>query len=330
MKPSYRYNSGITDDFTVEELSPFSDSQESGFAPLPPQRKQRTGRGCFTKGCLLPVLFFLLVLGVSGAASVWAFWRAIVIRGPVHVLILGTDERPGEAGPFRSDTMILARFDPRVPRVALLSIPRDLWVTIPGVGENRINAAHFFGGPLLAKETVATLFGVPVHYYVKINFDGFVRIVDAMGGIEVEVPETLHDTNYPTPDYGVTTVHIEAGAQHMDGETALIYARSRYSTSDFDRARRQQQILAAMKAKLQDPLTWPRLPGVARAVLESVQTDMPPQEWAVLALIVWRAGEVERYAIGPNEVIPSTTANGAAVLLPNWDAIRRVLAEFQK
>ncbi len=259
----------------------------------------------------------------------WAYWRAIVLRGPVHVLILGTDERPGEAGPFRSDTMILARFSPREPRVALLSIPRDLWVNIPGVGENRINAAHFFGGPPLAKETVAATFEVPVHYYVKINFDGFVRIVDALGGIEVDVPEPLVDTNYPTPDYGVTTVRIDAGLQKMDGEVALVYARSRYSTSDFDRARRQQQILVAMRAKLTRPSTWPRLPRVARAVVESVETDMPAQEWPVLALIAWRAGAIERYAIGPNEVTPTMMANGADVLLPDWEAIRRVLAEMQ-
>ncbi len=320
-----RYDHGWTDDFTIEELSPAWPPATPPVSAAPRRRS-----GCGWRGCLTIVLLILVVLGVSGALSSWVFWRAVVARGPVHVLILGTDERPGEAGPFRSDTMILARFDPRQRRVALLSIPRDLWVPIPGVGENRINAAHFFGGPLLAKETVAILFDVPVHYYVKINFDGFVRIVDAMGGIEVEVPETLLDTNYPTPDYGVTTVRIEAGRQHMDGETALIYARSRYSTSDFDRARRQQQILAAMQAKLRQPSTWVKLPAVARAVLESVKTDMPPQEWAILGLIAWRAGEIERYAIGPNQVTPSTTPNGAAVLIPNWDAIRGVLAEFQK
>ncbi|MDQ7028462.1 MAG: LCP family protein [Ardenticatenia bacterium] len=303
--------------------------------PAPtPSTSRRTG--CGPGGCRggcsrdRPVsvrALVVVVVGIIGAAFMWAYWRAIVLRGPVHVLILGTDERPGEAGPFRSDTMILARFSPRGPRVALLSIPRDLWVAIPGVGENRINAAHFFGGPLLAKETVATLFEVPVHYYVKVDFDGFVRIVDAMGGIEVDVPEPLVDSKYPTPDYGVTTVRIDAGFQQMDGDVALIYARSRYSTSDFDRARRQQQILAAMKAKLQQPGTWLRVPRIARAVVESVETDMPLQEWPVLAMIVWRAGEVERYAIGPNEVTPTITANGADVLLPDWEAIRRVLAQ---
>lgn len=284
-------------------------------------------RGCGCFGQFLVLVVLLVALGAAGWG--WYYWNAIVQRGPVHVLVLGTDQRPGEQGPFRSDTMLLTRFDPGTPRVAVLAVPRDLWVAIPGWGENRINTAHFLGGPTLAKQTVESAFNLPVHYYVRLEFDDFVGIIDAMGGITVDVPETLHDEFYPTPDYGVTTIHIEAGTQHMDGETALIYARSRHSTSDFDRAQRQQQILAAMKRKLQQPTTWPRLPLVTYRVATSLDTDMATNEWPVLALIALRADNVDRYAIGPDETTPYVTADGAAVLLPQWDRINALLEQMR-
>lgn len=286
-----------------------------------------TGCGC---GCLPNfVLFVLLIVAVSAAAWSWYYWNAITARGAVHVLVLGIDERTGEQGPFRSDTMILTRFAPRSPRVVTLSIPRDLWVTIPNYGENRINTANFFGGPALAKQTVSNTFGVPVHYYVRINFEAFTDIIDAMGGITVDVPQTLHDEYYPTADYGVKTIHIEAGTQHMDGETALIYARSRHSTSDFDRSQRQQQILAAMKRKLQRPTTWLRLPLVAFRTVTSIETDMPLSEWPVLGLIVLRTDNVDRLSIGPEQTTPYTTAEGASILLPDWTQINAVVNQMR-
>lgn len=300
-------------------------------ASRPPERPpirppSLPGRGCanLLGGLLILLVTGLIVFGVVG----FFYWQVLVARGPVHVLLLGIDERPQEQGPFRSDTMILAGFDPQKPRVALLSIPRDLWVTIPGIGENRINTANFFGGPALAKTTVSQNFGLPVHYYVKLNFNGFVRIIDALGGIEVDVAETLHDENYPTPDYGVTTIHIEAGRHHFSGEEALIYARSRYSTSDFDRARRQQEILAAIRRRLLHPGAWLRLPGVIVAVTEAVETDMPATEWVALGAIVFRAGDVERAVIGPNEVTPFMTETGGQVLLPRWEMINPILAQL--
>ncbi|GAP62627.1 hypothetical protein ARMA_1050 [Ardenticatena maritima] len=295
--------------------------------PLPPPPRRRQRRSCL--GCLgrwgLTLLAFILL---TGALSALVYWQVLVHRGPVHVLVLGIDQRPGENGPFRTDTMLLVRFNPATRRIALLSIPRDLWVDIPTVGENRINTAHFFGGPDLARQTVQQTLGVAVHYYVVVNFDGFTQIIDAMGGIDVDVPETLHDENYPTEDYGVTTIHIEAGPHHMDGRTALIYARSRYSTNDFDRAQRQQQILAAMKARLQQPGAWWRLPRVAQAVFNAVESDIPQREWVALGVIALRAKTIERLAIGPDQVTPYITANGAYVLLPNWDAINEVVHAF--
>lgn len=304
-----------------------SEWKEPDAEPPPaPSERPSGGRGCV--GLLVAMLVLLLVgtlgIGLFGAV----YWQALERRGPVHVLILGIDERTQEQGPFRSDTMILAGFDPRTPRAALLSIPRDLWVMIPGIGENRVNTANFFGGPPLAKETVAQAFGVPVHYYAKLNFDGFVRIIDALGGIDVEVAETLHDENYPTPDYGVTTIHIEPGKQHFSGAEALIYARSRYSTNDFDRGRRQQEIIAAIRRRLLQPGAWMRLPAVMAALPSAVETDMLPGEWPALALIALRSDGIDRAAIGPNDVTPFVTENGGEVLLPRWEMINPVLARL--
>lgn len=301
-----------------------------GEVPLPrtPSNAPRAsgrGRGCVGCAGLLLGLLALLVIAVLVAGTF--YWRAIEQRGRVNVLMLGTDERQTEEGPFRSDTMILTGFNPNRREVALMSIPRDLWVAVPTIGENRVNTAHFFGGPELAKQTVAENFGVPLHYYLKLNFDGFTSIIDAMGGITVDVPERLLDEQYPTPDYGYTTVDIPEGVQQMDGATALIYARSRYSTSDFDRGRRQQEIIAAIRNRLAQPRTWLRVPAIFAAARSAIQTDIPQAEWPALALILVRS-RVERAAIGPSDTEDFITDSGAQVLRPLWEQINPTLARY--
>jgi anionic cell wall polymer biosynthesis LytR-Cps2A-Psr (LCP) family protein len=148
-----------------------------------------------------------------------------------------------------------------------------------------------------------------------------------MGGITVDVPEPLHDENYPTPDYGVTTIDIPAGVQEMSGETALIYARSRYSTSDFDRSRRQQEIISAVREKLSRPSTWLRAPAIFGAARTAISTDVPQWEWPALALILVRSS-VERATIGPDATREFITESGAQVLLPVWEQINPILAQY--
>lgn len=297
-------------------------------APYPsvkPEQRGARGRGCL--GCLGLLLGLLALLALGLLIGGTFYWRAIEQRGPVTVLVLGTDERKTEPGPFRSDTMILTGFNPNRREVALMSIPRDLWVTVPDVGENRVNTAHFFGGPELAKQTVADTFGVPLHYYLKLNFDGFVSIIDAMGGLTINVPEPLHDDQYPTPDYGYTTIDIPAGEQQMSGATALIYARTRHGSSDFDRGRRQQEVIAAIRNKLAQPRTWLRAPAIFAAARSAIQTDIPQGEWPALALILVRSN-VQRAAIGPDDTQNFTTSGGAQVLLPIWERINPTLARY--
>ncbi len=250
-------------------------------------------------------------------------------QGRVNILLLGVDQRPCEdtGGAWRTDTMILVGLDPDTKTASMLSFPRDLWVEIPTVGANRLNAAHFFGeayeypggGPALAKRTIQDNFGVPVHYYIRINFDGFRKVVDALGGIDIEVQEPIWDDRYPTDDCQYQTVQFDVGQYHMDGDQALKYARSRHYSSDFDRARRQQQVLFAIYDKATSLQVIPRLPELWAAKDEAVQTDLSLIEVMKLARLGMQVDRenIRRGVIDESMTYSMTTEKGWQVL--NWD-----------
>jgi LCP family protein required for cell wall assembly len=260
----------------------------------------------------------------------------------VTILLLGVDKREGEHGPWRTDTMILGTIDPESKTAGMLSIPRDLWVPIPGYDENRINSANFIGdrdkypggGPALAKKTVEYNLGVPVHYYVLLDFDGFEKIIDTIGGIDVNVERVLHDEMYPDPSPDdpnrVRTIHFEAGLQHMDGKAALEYARSRLSTSDFDRSHRQMQIILAVREKALRLNLIPRVPELMVTLADIVQTDLQPGNIITLARL---GGEIEQEnlqsaVIDHTMTVEHVTPSGAQVLLPIREKIRPVVEEL--
>jgi LCP family protein required for cell wall assembly len=258
----------------------------------------------------------------------------------VNVLLLGIDKREGEVGPFRTDTMILATLDPKTKTGGMLSIPRDLYVPIPmpGVGDNRINTANFFGdlnkypggGPALAKKTVEYNLGVPVHFYVLIDFNGFRKIVDTLGGIDVDVPTPIDDSQYPTENYGIKSIHIPAGHLHMDGELALEYARSRHTTSDFDRSRRQMQIILAIRDKALKIDALSKLPLLIMQFKDSIQTDLTPQDVIALAPIASqvRIDNIRSLSIDQSMTYELTLNNGADVLWPERSKIAVVVNEM--
>ena len=257
----------------------------------------------------------------------------------VNILLLGTDKRTTEIGPCRTDTMIVLTVDPQSKTAGMLSIPRDLWVSIPGYSEGRINTAHFIGdrdrypggGPALAKKAVQYTLGVPIHYYVRVNFEGFERLLDAIGGITVDVPEHILDTKFPDGNFGYMTVDIPAGMQHMGGETALQYARTRHGSSDFARARRQQQVIKAVRDKvlsLDLPLT--RIPEMLKIVGGSVQTDLSLNEMYSLAKL---AREIPMQSLQGGVIDESMTTtqitpDGADVLIPNRARIRELVNQI--
>jgi LCP family protein required for cell wall assembly len=228
----------------------------------------------------------------------------------ITVLLLGIDRRPDETGPSRSDAIMIARLDPESKRVALLSLPRDLIVNIPGYGQDRINAAMVYGdlnpqlggGVELTRKTVSTLLGIPIDYVVQIDFQGFMGVIDLIGGVTINVEKEIYDPAYPTMDYGYTVAHFLPGVQQMDGETALMYARTRHSDSDFERLKRQQAVLLGVQERLQEQNALEQVQSVAAitsALRDYVQTDLPEERmvglaWAFQSLT---PDSVERYAL---------------------------------
>lgn len=295
----------------------------------PRPRRRRNARGQFYTGFLLG--FF------GGAASLVVAVVCFNLLFPptrLNVLLLGLDRRPGETAVARTDTMMVATVNPLDNYVGLLSIPRDLWVTLPDGSQNRINTAHFFAeakakgaGPQAAIDTVASNFGLSLNRYARIDFAGFVQVIDAVGGITVDVKSTIVDYEYPTYDYGTQTIEFDPGIQHMDGERALQYARTRHSSSDFDRAKRQQAVMAAFVGRLMEPDAWPRLPALVLAIQSAVDTNLTPVDVVrvIPTLILVGPQHIDRQVLEGNLVQPYTTSGGAAVQLPVWERINPLL-----
>ncbi|HEY6041322.1 MAG TPA: LCP family protein [Anaerolineae bacterium] len=258
----------------------------------------------------------------------------------LNILLMGIDRRPEEKCPCRSDTMIVATYDPRSKTAGMLSIPRDLYVPIPALnaGENRINTALFYGdlvkypggGPALAKKTVEYNLGIPVHYYIIIDFVGFQKIVDTLGGIDIDVPNALRDEEYPTMDYRTMIVEIPAGRVHMNGDLALKYARIRHGSSDFDRSRRQMQVILGIRDKALRIDALSRLPQLISQLKDTVQTDIPPQSVLLLAP---QARDIKSTDIKTRSIDQSMTdeivlASGADVLWPKRPRIAALVKEL--
>jgi LCP family protein required for cell wall assembly len=261
---------------------------------------------------VLPILI-IVCLGIA----------FIIAGGRTNLLILGLDSREPGSDLGRSDTIILSTFVPRQPYLGVLSIPRDLWVEIPGVGENRINTAHFFAegeipgsGPDAVVQTIRQNFGVDVDYYLRIRFDSFMDLVDFLGGIDVELPEAM--SGYP------------AGTHHMNSEQALAFIRDRAGSDDFYRMQRSQIFVEALLKQLLAPSGWRQLPSVLPVLIEMVDTNLPITRWPSLGITLLRVGPdgIDNRIISREMTNPFTTSQGAQVLGPNWNIINPVLLEM--
>jgi LCP family protein required for cell wall assembly len=255
----------------------------------------------------------------------------------INVLLMGVDTRaPGDVP--RSDTMILVSIDPVSKQVGMMSIPRDLWVTIPGHGQDKINAAFPLGeqiqpnggGPALAMETVEKNFRVPVHHYATVDFQGFVKIVDAVGGITVEVPYPIKDDEYPTDDgSNYTRLYVSAGLQHLDGLTALRFARTRHYDSDFGRQRRQQQVLTAIRQQGMQLNLLPRVPELINLLAGSVRTDFQQSDIPALVSLGMsiERENIKSYGMTPAMVMEYNTPE-LYYLDPVWPEINAAFKEM--
>jgi LCP family protein required for cell wall assembly len=281
-------------------------------------RQQRSAnRPLACSGCTcLPIIVLAALVGLVTAIYFFS-------PGRTNVLLLGVDQTPKGSDAGRTDTNILTTIIPSGPYVGILSIPRDLWVNIAGVGENRINTAHFFAeaaqpgsGPAAAMQAIHDNFGVDVGYYIRIKFEGFREVFNAMGGVDIEL-------NEPTAGY-------EAGKHHLTGNKALAFARNRTGSDDFFRMGQGQLILKSAFKQMLSPINWYRLPAVLVTLSRAVDTNIPIWLWPRLGFTLVRVGPdgIDNRTIKRDMVSPTITDQGASVLLPVWEQINPVLKEM--
>jgi LCP family protein required for cell wall assembly len=201
----------------------------------------------------------------------------------LNVLVMGVDTREADPATRNTDTMLVLSLDPVNRTAAMLSIPRDVYIDKPGTFQGKINAAYAFGGPNLARRLVDDLLGIRIHTYVLVNFEAFNRIVDGVGGVIVDAKRPVRDEYYPTPDYGIERVNILIGPQLMHGDLALKYARSRHDTNDYSRARRQQEVIGALRTRLTQADALRTLPSLIDSVGTTLETDFDPANVLPLA-----------------------------------------------
>jgi LCP family protein required for cell wall assembly len=246
-----------------------------------------------------------------------------LLVGRSNVLILGTDRPLPGTDAARTDTIILATFQPGARYVGLLSIPRDLWLPLPDGRVNRINTAYYFAeleapgsGPSAAEQAVASNFGVRVDGSVVLHFEGLMEVVDGLGGVEIvlEAPRS----GYP------------AGRHLLTGEQALAFVRDRRGTDDFFRMANGQLLLRALLGRLTSPAAWPGLPRALGAALRSVETDLPPWRWpgVIGALVLVAPRGIDSRVIDRSMAEGMIVGNGAQVLRPRWDVINPTLLEM--
>lgn len=314
--------------------------------PAPP-RRPRQRRSCAPLAAFAVLLLSaagLLALALGGWAggALRAFEQAdprrsgnqdlaeslpASLREPFNVLLIGLDSRESPEEGIRSDTLILVHVNPADGWAGMLSLPRDSMVTIPNLGLRKINNAYTYGynnaaaiygegtdpeagGGALAAETVAGFLNLSIDYIAQVDFNGFQQVVNTLGGIALDVERPILDPSYPTQDYGYERIYIPAGLQVLDGATALRFARSRHSSSDFDRAARQQQVLRAILNELRarDLLGQATLlPELARSLETSISTTMPLSDLATLRGLAALAQQIDperilTLSLNPNDV----------------------------
>ncbi|MBO5650551.1 MAG: LCP family protein [Selenomonas sp.] len=195
----------------------------------------------------------------------------LTAKDKATIMIMGVDERDDDVG--RSDTLMIASIDPKTNQASLLSVPRDTRVKIKGHGFDKVNAAYAYGKERLSQDTVENLLGVNIDHYIIINTKSFKKIIDAIGGIDIDVPKRMHYED-PWDDDGGLIIDFQPGMQHMDGAKAVTYVRYRDEEGDLGRIRRQQDFVRACMEKIVSPAIIPKLPSVIKEVMGSIETDL--------------------------------------------------------
>ncbi|HEY5058824.1 MAG TPA: LCP family protein [Gaiellaceae bacterium] len=298
----------------------------------PRKRRRRTWKRLLL--VLVPLLILVLVLwGLAGYVSVSRGVNAahgrlaagttsalvaqsgLVLDSPTNILLLGTDHssngQPGRSSDNHSDSMMLLRTDPSRHRLVYVSIPRDLRATIPGYGDQKINAAMQIGGPKLAIQTVDALLGpkLPINHVVVVDFGAFEKLIDAVGGINVNVPENILSNRFDCPYSTATRCQqwpgwrFHKGVQHMTGHQALIYSRVRENQlnpadSDITRGEHQQAVMQATLSKLASIHTFFKLPLDGSTLLAPIATDLSTWDFMQLGWVKFRVGTTLHCRLG--------------------------------
>lgn len=245
--------------------------------------------------------------------------------GQINILVLGSDWRPN--GGYRTDVILLFGLNTKKKTVSVISFPRDLWVDIPGYGPQRINVAQAYGGFKTMADTLEQNFGVRPDRYIMTNFTGFKGIIDSLGGISVDAARNLTD-HCDLPQAVGSYCSVGPGTIQMDGAEALWYVRSRYSSDDFDRTRRAQEVMQAVFRKIISLDGLKRAPDLYQAYISSVETDLTLADITSLiplAVSLGDASNVNRYTIDRSLVTPWITNEGADVQIPNTEAIWEII-----
>ena len=249
--------------------------QESNIPPRKAKNKRR-----IWPWLLLIVVFLAAAIGGAYFASNSLLEKPtenkqkeelLTAKDKATIMIMGVDERDDDVG--RSDTLMIASIDPKTNQASLLSVPRDTRVKIKGHGFDKVNAAYAYGKEKLSQDTVESLLGVNIDHYIIINTKSFKKIIDAIGGIDIDVPKRMHYED-PWDDDGGLIIDFQPGMQHMDGAKAVTYVRYRDEEGDLGRIRRQQDFVRACMEKLVSPAIIPKLPVVIKEVMGSIETDL--------------------------------------------------------
>lgn len=282
---------------------------------------------------------------------------ADILSGPrINILLLGsdTDQKFTNADGshnYLAQSDIVVTIDPTTKTVGMLSIPRDFWINVPGSGMHKLDEAYSLGGTAigtgayspggvaLSRLTIYQDFGIPINYYAWVGLDGFVKVIDTVGGVDVDVLHPITDDNYPddvgnnTSDlYAYKRLYIPPGPQHLSGTEALEYVRSRHAdlVGDFGRSARQQQILSALKMKLNNPDIVSKLPAIANDLNGYVKTDMQLSD--VFKLMNFarslNSNSINRVILGPPYSADGFASDGQSVVYPNCGKIVPVIAQM--
>lgn len=264
--------------------------------------------------------------------------------GQMNLLLMGVDGRTADFNTFgRADTLMLLAIDFGMPAAHLLSIARDLWITVPGYAsylpvEGRVNLGYALGdkygypggNPAFQVFTVSQALGVRVDRYAVVNFTAFEKIIDALGGLDVTMQVALRDPLYPLGPDNTMVLEIPAGDVHLDGRTALMYARTRHADSDFGRMRRQQKILMAAREKLLSPAVIFAVPALLQFAFTAVHSDLSLEEIGLLGCALPRIGGagITQHLMDYTMTHAYKTRGGAEVLLGDPAGMAPVLALF--